>query len=89
TCALGATRQLGAWHIEVLPPADRTVILCTDGVADDLLEDRYFEFARWVDGELAPLPPGVRWRRVARELRAWPTPNHIDDKTLAVITRQA
>ena len=89
TYALGATRQLGAWHFEELAPADRTIILCTDGVADDLLEARHLDFAHWVDRELVPLPPGSRWRRVARELRDWPTPNHIDDKTLAVIKRQA
>ena len=88
THALGSTRKLGAWHLETLPPGDRSIILCTDGVADDLLESRYRDFATWVKDELLPLPPGIRWRRVAKELRAWPTPNHIDDKTLAVLQRQ-
>ena len=87
TRALGVTRQLGAWKLDVLEPAERTVVLCTDGLADDLLADKYTEFAQWVEEDLAPLPAAQRWRRVATELRNWPTPHHIDDKTLAVLRR--
>jgi len=71
--------------VETLAPGDRTVILCTDGVADDLLSDKHRDFAEWVEDELVPLPASTRWRSLATELRTWPTPHHIDDKTLAVI----
>lgn len=89
TRALGVTRQLTAWSIEALEPGERTVILCTDGVADDLLESKHLEFAEWMEREIAVLPAGARWHRLARELRHWPTPHHIDDKTIAVLRSQA
>lgn len=89
TRGLGVTRQLAAWNVGVLEPGTRTVILCTDGVSDDLLESKHLEFAEWMNDEIASLPPGPRWRRLAQELRHWPTPHHIDDKTIAVLRSQA
>lgn len=85
TCALGVTRSVGAWATRRLDVRDRTLVLCTDGVSDDLLPDRYPELLRWLDTEFASRPPGPRRRGLARALRAWPTPNHLDDKTLALI----
>lgn len=89
TQALGATRNLGAWTTRELAPGDRSVVLCTDGVSDDLLPERFPEFVRWLEGDLGPRSPAARRRRLTGALRAWPTPNHIDDKTLALIRRQS
>ena len=33
-------------------------------------------------------PPAARWRRLCRELRAWPVPRHLDDKTVAVLVER-
>ena len=85
TQALGCTKQLGAWRTRALAPADRQLLLCTDGVADDLLPGKYGELMGWLDKELRPLPRVRRWRVVAKELRDWPTPRHTDDKTLAFV----
>ena len=85
TRALGVTRSVGAWATRPLDARDRTLVLCTDGVSDDLLPDRYSELLRWLDTEFAARPPGPRRRALASALSAWPTPNHLDDKTLALI----
>lgn len=85
TLALGVTRRIGAWHWRRLAPGTRRFLLCTDGVADDLLPDRHPALLDWLEQDLLSLPPQQRWRTLARELRDWPTPRHTDDKTLAFI----
>jgi serine/threonine protein phosphatase PrpC len=89
TLALGITKSIGAWSTRILAPSCRSVVLCSDGVADDLLPDRYRDFVGWLEGEISPLPVATRRRRLARELDRWPTPGHIDDKTLAYLARSA
>jgi serine/threonine protein phosphatase PrpC len=88
TRALGVTRSVGAWATRPLDARERTLVLCTDGVSDDLLPDRYPELLRWLDTDFALRPPVSRRRGLADALRAWPTPNHLDDKTLALIRTQ-
>ena len=85
TAALGVTRRLSTWTTRRLPSGSRRLLLCTDGVADDLLPDRYVHLLDWLDDEILPEPPATRWRALAAELRAWPTPHHVDDKTLVFV----
>ena len=85
TEALGATRKISAWSLQRLSPGTQRVLLCTDGVSDDLLPDRLPALLEWLDSDLMSQPPATRWRLLATELRDWPTPNHTDDKTLAFI----
>ena len=87
TAALGITRRVLAWELCRLSAGEKTVVLCTDGVSDDLLPGRHSEFVEWLETEIAPLAPGRRWRALATALRDWPTPHHIDDKTIAVLRR--
>jgi hypothetical protein len=61
------------------------VVLATDGVSDDLDTSRIGDFIRMLVTEFAPLAPPQRWRELCRELTEWPTPHHLDDKTLAVL----
>ena len=76
----------GTWQTLTLQwRAGDIVVLATDGVADDLLEDRVGDFAHWLVDGFATLSPHRRWTALARELRSWPTPRHIDDKTVAVL----
>lgn len=86
TRALGASAGPRAWTLADFPPADveRIALLATDGVADDLLPDRLDGFCDWLI-DLGGLASQPRHHRLAAELRAWPTPHHLDDKTLAVV----
>lgn len=87
TNGLGASKGPRAWNLVELPATemDRVVVLATDGVADDLLPERLDGFCDWLVDAFVPLTPRERWLRLSAELRAWPTPGHLDDKTLAVI----
>ena len=65
------------------------MVLATDGVADDLAPERLDEFTDWLANDIGRLsPPTARWRRLCRELRAWPVPHHLDDKTVAVLVER-
>lgn len=88
TDALGVTKTIGKWNTRMLSPGRRTIVLCTDGVADDILPERYPEFVDWLGADIAPLEPRARWQTLAKELRGWPTPGHLDDKTLAVLSNE-
>ena len=89
TLALGTPHRIGDWWIATEPPGcGRTVVLATDGVADDLAPERLDAFTHWLADDIGRLPPAARWRRLCRELRAWPVPRHLDDKTVAVLVER-
>ncbi|MBP6582122.1 MAG: protein phosphatase 2C domain-containing protein [Chromatiaceae bacterium] len=86
TVGLGVPHRLRDWWIETLPPqSGRTVVIASDGVADDLRTDRLDAFVGWLTEDVAPLPAHRRWLRLSAELRRWPVPHHTDDKTLVVM----
>jgi hypothetical protein len=87
TSALGASAGLKSWKIVELPPTakSRVAILATDGIADDLMPEKLDAFCSWLCDEVRLLEPRVRWRALVSELYSWPTPQHLDDKTLAVL----
>ena len=72
-------------HWNAANPLKLAVLLATDGIADDLDSFRLGEFIHFVRSTYCPLAPAVRWRRLAYDLRNWPTPYHSDDKTLAFL----
>ena len=89
THALGTPHRIDDWWIATEPPGrGRTVILATDGVADDLAPERLGAFTDWLAADVGRLAPAARWRRLCRELRAWPVPRHLDDKTVAVLVER-
>jgi hypothetical protein len=90
TAALGASRTVEAWSVRTFDTRARpvAVVAATDGVSDDLLEDRLEGFVSWLLETFTPLEAERRWRELSRQLRAWPTHNHLDDKTLAMLWSQ-
>lgn len=87
TAALGAARGPDAWSFRTFDTRARpfAAVITTDGISDDLLEERLDDFVSWLLETFGPLEAGSRYRKLAGELRAWPTPRHLDDKTLAVL----
>lgn len=87
TSALGVSHGPKAWKLTVLPPteSDRLVVLATDGAADDLIPEKLDAFCNWLVDEFLDIAPPKRWRQLQTELRNWPTPRHIDDKTVALL----
>ena len=60
-------------------------MLMTDGVADDLPAPTLDGFAAVVHRELAQRSRRQARRWLTHELRHWATPQHADDKTVAVV----
>lgn len=89
TLALGVPHGMRDWILTPLPPlsAGDAVILATDGVSDDLVDGRLAAFARWMVDDARSAPrAGLR---IAAKLRAWPVPQHLDDKTLLLAWMEA
>ena len=85
--ALGSNHRLTDWVLAriPLPPAPWIAILATDGVADDLRPEKLDSFVMWLRDDLSASPKAQRALTLRRALRDWPTPGHLDDKTLAVL----
>ena len=85
TLGLGVPHHIDDWQERQWAPVrEFTVVLCTDGVADDLRPDALPEFVDWLE-PLAQGPPRAAGSALRRALRAWPVPQHTDDKTVAVL----
>jgi len=88
TVGLASASPTTDWRLLTVPENEyRAFVLCTDGIADDLLPDRRAAFAQEVHVHYRRFPR----RRLAWDLRrwleAWPVPGHTDDKTIACLYR--
>lgn len=82
-----ADTSVDDWKVRVLPEAEcRAVVLCTDGIGDDLQDVEGFmngfieEFVMMDETDFA--------HEVQALLTNWPTPKHCDDKTIACLLRK-
>lgn len=86
TTALSARTQPSDWQTVDVPESRcAAVVLCTDGVSDDIEDLRGF-VTRMIDafGGLARVTAS---RAVRDMLMAWPVPKHSDDLTVAGLVR--
>lgn len=87
TSALSPSVGAESWQVATVPAADCTaVVLCTDGVSDDV-ED-LAGFARGLTKSVASVASSAASRRIRDMLSNWPVPKHSDDKTLACLVRE-
>ena len=74
------------WEIATVDLADcSSVVLCTDGISDDLIPEKRMTFAREVSSTYAGMASNERSRDLKRWLNRWPVPGHTDDKTIACL----
>jgi hypothetical protein len=87
TGALGTPHKLDDWRYKLYghPPAGTSVVLATDGVADDLRPDRLAELPTWMINTYGAMPRLKRHLALRRALVHWSTAGHQDDKTIAVL----
>ncbi|MBK7091823.1 MAG: protein phosphatase 2C domain-containing protein [bacterium] len=87
TLGLGVNHRMTDWNHVSLPLSKEPwiAVLVTDGIADDLRPDKLDVFIKWLRNEIAGKPSIERGPTLRRALREWPTPGHLDDKTVAVI----
>jgi hypothetical protein len=91
TTGLGIAADVREWrfHFEPHFTGAASILLATDGVADDLLPEKRADFLTFLINQYSEQPSLQRSRAIAKELRAWPTPRHLDDKTVAVLWNNA
>lgn len=85
--AMGFGPTVKLWRFATFSeePRGRVALLGTDGISDDLISEKTSEFVSWL---LSTYTKGSKRQQLARlrkELGAWPTGRHADDKTLAVL----
>ena len=68
--------------------ACNAVVLCTDGISDDLLPEKQMTFAQEIYFTYACLGSDERKRDLKRWLNKWPVPRHSDDKTIACLFKK-
>lgn len=85
TTGLGIARSTSEWHFLQLPALapGTTVLLASDGVAEDLHPERLGDLIRHLVEDYGALQHARA--ALARALRQWPTRGHVDDKTLVVL----
>jgi serine/threonine protein phosphatase PrpC len=77
------------WEIIEIAADDYVaVILCTDGVANDIAVDRRVDFVKSLYMEYKGRDRKKRSREITKWLADWPVPGHSDDKTLACLYRE-
>lgn len=90
TMALGIPHKLTDWRYKLYSslPDTVSVLIATDGVADDLRPDRLSELPDWILNTYGSLSAAKRHIALKNELKNWSTPRHQDDKSLAILYRK-
>ncbi|MFN4002082.1 PP2C family serine/threonine-protein phosphatase [Microcella sp.] len=87
TSALSPNATAESWQISTIPATECVaVVLCTDGISDDL-ED-LAGFAKEFIKSFGDMPALAASRQIHEVLMNWPVPKHSDDKTLACLVRE-
>ena len=85
TTGLGISKKYADWSVGQgeLSESDNTIVLMSDGISEDILEHDVFTDA------IAKYSKGKSSRRIKKHLKKllvdWPTPFHVDDKSLAMV----
>jgi len=87
TTGLGLARSTTEWDILTREafPSGSAIFLATDGVSDDLRPAAVPALVAHLLERFGPMPKVVRNRALQKDLNDWPTPRHLDDKTIAVL----
>ncbi len=76
------------WHItSIRKPATFAVMLCTDGIADDLKSTDKTAYLLNLLAVSKTLTQEECAKMMLDELKNWPTPDHHDDKTIVFVGR--
>lgn len=87
TAALSPKLTSRDWRYMSLPANECVaVLLCTDGVSDDL--DHVDGFVTGLVNAYRPLAATSATRHLRAMLESWPTPRHSDDKAIACLCRE-
>lgn len=89
TSCLQQEFKLEHWETVTIKSSEcSAIILCTDGISDDLLPEQQVSFAQELYSTYVNLEPKKRKRDLNRWLNDWPVPGHSDDKTIACLYKK-
>jgi serine/threonine protein phosphatase PrpC len=89
TTALSASTTQADWKVARFAQEDvQAVLLCTDGIADDLEQSTRSDFVLASTTHFTSLSDTSADRRIREMMRDWPVPGHTDDKTMACLVRR-
>jgi len=76
------------WEIVTLNAEQcNAILLCTDGISDDLLPEKQQDFCKGFITEFSQQSKKTRNKSIKKMLNNWPVPHHSDDKTIACLVR--
>lgn len=76
--------NLSDWKVESFDNFDlEYLILCTDGISDDILKGSEVDFINDLTSEYKDMSVQDINKDIKRWLNEWPVPKHTDDKTIA------
>jgi serine/threonine protein phosphatase PrpC len=86
TKSLGSSKSFSDWNIKLIDINlyDFNLLICTDGISEDLVENKEFEFTKNLISELEKLKQSKRNKYLTELLDNWPTKFHSDDKTICI-----
>ncbi len=75
-----------SWEIKELK-SDKLdfILLCTDGISDDIKAENRYAFAKEFANEYSVMTYQKRSHNIRKMLSEWPVPMHTDDKTIACL----
>lgn len=85
TTGLGISKKYSDWIVGdfYLGPGDAAVLM-TDGISEDLAAGSEVQLLNTMRNSFKTMSTRRVKRQLQKELIAWPTPNHLDDKTIAL-----
>jgi len=86
TKSLGISKSYSDWNIKnvAYDINDFTLLVTTDGISEDLLENKEDEFAESIIQKMLNLKRNKRNNYLSQLLENWPTKFHSDDKTICI-----
>ncbi len=88
TYSVGSNFHFEQWKYSILDANEyNSVLLCTDGISDDLISGSEYDFAKGLYEAYGNCKPRKRYYEILHWLKNWPTPKHTDDKTIACLNK--
>ena len=86
TKSLGNSKSYSDWNIKNIDYDinDFILLITSDGISEDLVENKEDEFAEAIIQEMSKLKRNKRNNYLKQLLENWPTKFHIDDKTICI-----
>jgi len=86
TKSLGSSKSYNDWNIKFIDydTNNFTLLVTTDGISEDLVENKEDEFAEAIIQKMSKLKRNKRNNYLKQLLENWPTKFHSDDKTICI-----